>query len=204
MSENDVIGEKFKAKFVSLFVLKSRDIALSSLKEGLTLNGKFNLLFLLSLVPSRVVNTMLFSNPNIKAEDVISVLRPDYTDLTDDEKVDKESAVAIRKIQQHFFEKRLPEVIKQLSIESSDNNFLSNFLSFCTGCSYLPCKEIHPAYSIVVGFEKEFNYEDLPTTNSCVNRINLPMYAYNYKEESALKEKLSKAVEWGCKTFGLK
>ena len=51
MSENeDVITvKKFKEIFVSFYVLKSREIALSSLDEGLTLNGKLNLRKLLPL-----------------------------------------------------------------------------------------------------------------------------------------------------------
>jgi len=204
VSENDVITvENFKEKFVSLYVLKPREIALSSLEEGLTLNRKLNLPFLLPLVPSRVVNAMFFSNPNFKAEDVISVLNPNYTDFKDDKEVDEESAASIRTIQQDCFERRLPKVIKQLSIETSNSLFLSKFLSFCTGSSYLPCKENNPGYSINVSFEKSLDEKNLlPTANTCDNNLNLPLYGYHYNGESALEEKLSKAVELGCETFG--
>ena len=70
---------------------------------------------------------MFLSKPNFKAEDVISVLNPEYKDDKNDEEVNA--------IQKDCFERRLPEANKQLSIDTSDSNFLSNFLSFCTGSS---------------------------------------------------------------------
>jgi len=74
----EITIENFRM-FVDLYALKTRDIAISSLREGITLEGvvRFKPIFL--LVPSVVVSKLLFADPIYDVEKVISRLAIEET-----------------------------------------------------------------------------------------------------------------------------
>ena len=188
LSEEDEITEtNFKEKFISLYVLNTRDIAVSSLKEGLTLNGGLDIQSLFWMAPSIVVNKLLFNNPTYTVEDIIDIFSPNYacTYFGTDE---------VYKGQKQFFESVLPKVLTNLSQE--DDAFLSDFISYVTGSSYLPHIDANPHFQITIAFVDEINNDSLPTAATCVNTLNIPLSAYNNDVET-VTNKLETAVKLG-------
>ena len=189
LSEEDEITEtNFKEKFISLYVLNTRDIAVSSLKEGLTLNGGLDIQSLFWMAPSIVVNKLLFNNPTYTVEDIIDIFSPNYagTYLGTEEIYYKE--------QNKFFESVLPKVLKNLSQE--DDAFLSDFISYVTGSSYLPHIDANPHFQITIAFVEEIDNGSLPTATTCFNTLNIPLSAYNNDVET-VTNKLETAVKLG-------
>lgn len=191
-----ITRENFKEKFVSLYMLKTRDIAISSLKEGITLDGAMNIQKLLSMVPSKVVSTLLFSNPEYTAQEVINTLEPSYSE----HEISDKDIADIRQIQQRCFQAVLPQVIRELS-DDPNSTFLADFLYFCTGSSYLPYTDANPNFRIYITFSAILDINHLPTANTCSNQLNIPVNAY-LNEEGALSGKLLTSIEQSGNSFG--
>ena len=200
LKQEDLIhndNETFK-KFMPLFVLKTRDIAITGLQEGITLNRKINLQSLFAIVPSRVINALVFNNPEISAQQVIDILKPAYSgnDLLDDETIIK----VMKDIQERCFTKDLPDVLRDLSSgPNAKPNFLQDFLKFCTGSSYMPYLGANPNFKIIVSFSGVLQFDSLPSANTCFNKFNIPAYAYQ-NDKTVLREKMSLMVA-ACDIF---
>ena len=200
LKQEDLIhndNETFK-KFMPLFVLKTRDIAITGLQEGITLNRKINLQSLFAIVPSRVINALVFNNPEISAQQVIDILKPAYSgnDVLDDETIIKE----LKDRQERCFTKDLPDVLRDLSSgPNAKPNFLQDFLKFCTGSSYMPYLGANPNFKILVSFSGVLQCYSLPSANTCFNKFNIPAYAYQ-NDKIVLREKMSLMVA-ACDIF---
>ena len=71
VTENDLITTENFRTFVDFFALKTRNIAIKSLTEGMTLNGYVHLTSIFSLVPSFLVNKLLFDDPAYDVDKLI-------------------------------------------------------------------------------------------------------------------------------------
>ena len=63
-----------------------RNVVISGLQEGINLDAKIKLQNLFAIVPSRVINALLLSNPETSAQQVIDFSEPEYSgkELVDD------------------------------------------------------------------------------------------------------------------------
>jgi HECT-domain (ubiquitin-transferase) len=89
--------------------------------------------------------------------------------------------------------------------ESSDSDFLTDFVEFCTGQSYLPDLDCNTDYKITVEFnsdENEIGENHLPVAHTCINTLKLPGAAYNGNMED-FERYLSIALETSKGVFGM-
>lgn len=89
------------------------------------------------------------------------------------------------------------------TIRSYDSNLKAGFLQFVTGTSKVPLEGFEYLKGMggnIQRFQihKSFNPQNLPTSHTCMNQLDLPEYA----SEEELREKLTKAVEFGKEGFG--
>jgi len=163
-----VTEETFFTKFIKDRFIQSRRISINALKEGLTLNGSIPISENLCTMPLDVVQRLMFSNPLIRAKDVIEILNPKYCVSWEQADVKAEDVPGIREEQQKFFETTLIPFLKKkeglASEEQSD--FLNSFLSFCTGYGYLPDRAGNPEYGIDIEFELLHTYP-YPKSHAC-------------------------------------
>lgn len=182
---NDLINEDNLEKFVTLYILKKRDIAISSMKEGMTLGGAINVQKLLSLASTRVIDRFLFSYPELSTQDIIDILEPQYSRVGSNSEL-------VQSCQENCFQKVLPEAIRKLSMGAGGGSpFLENFLKCCTGHSYLPHLT---GFRIIVKFRASLDNDALPTTDPCHHELNIPAYAY-FNVENVLISKISLMLE---------
>ena len=206
LKKEDLINNETFDRFLPLYILKTRDVAISGLQEGITLGGKINLQSLFAIVPSRVINVLLFSNPEISAQQVIDFLEPKYSskELVDDKIVGAETVRKVMKdSQERCFTKDLPDVLRDLSSgPNAKQNFLQDFLKFCTGSSYMPYLGANPNFRILVSFSCSLRSDSLPTANTCFNTFNIPANAY-LNDKNVLREKISQMIA-ACDVFTFK
>lgn len=88
-------------------------------------------------------------------------------------------------------------------MRSYDTNLKAGFLQFVTGTSKVPLEGFEFLKGMggnVQRFQihKSFTPQNLPTSHTCMNQLDLPQY----KDEEELREKLTKAIEFGKEGFG--
>jgi E3 ubiquitin-protein ligase HUWE1 len=88
-------------------------------------------------------------------------------------------------------------------LRSYDSNLKAGFLQFVTGTSKVPLEGFEYLKGMggnIQRFQihKSFNPQNLPTSHTCMNQLDLPQY----KSEEELREKLTKAIEFGKEGFG--
>ena len=76
VTESDLIATENFRTFVDFFELKTRNIAIKSLTEGITLNGHVHFTSIFSLVPSFLVNKLLFDDPAYDVDKLIGRFTP--------------------------------------------------------------------------------------------------------------------------------
>ena len=89
------------------------------------------------------------------------------------------------------------------TLRSYDTNLKAGFLQFVTGTSKVPLEGFEFLKGMggnVQRFQihKSFTPQNLPTSHTCMNQLDLP----EYSSEEELKEKLTKAIEFGKEGFG--
>jgi hypothetical protein len=174
----EITIENFRM-FVDLYALKTRDIAISSLREGITLEGvvRFKPIFL--LVPSVVVSKLLFADPIYDVEKVISRLAIEETTYFygfGDEIVEA---------QKLCFSETLPKALRILN--TKDKEFLVGFIFYVTGSAYIPNLDMNPNFKILIEFSPQLSNDDLPTAALCANLLRLSPWAYDNNVEELCK-----------------
>jgi hypothetical protein len=193
--DDRITWENYKDKFTTLCLLNPRELAIDSLREGITLGGRMNIQKLLSVVPSKVVSRLFFSNPNYDVDDIVKVMKPEY--------LSSDSSAYMNGLLDHqkkCFEDILPKVLKKMAKERP--NFLIDFVNYVTGTSYLPHIEANPNFKIIVAFSSVLQPTSLPTANTCENQFNLPVDSY-MNDTEMMEEKFEIAFALGGNTFGI-
>jgi len=166
--------------FVDLYALKTRDIAISSLREGITLGGvvRFKPMFL--LVPSVVVSKLLFADPVYDVEKVISRLAIDertyFYDFGDE----------LVETQKLCFRETLPKALRILNTKDKEE-FLVGFIFYVTGSAYLPNLDMNPNFKFLIEFSPLLGNDDLLEAATCVNLLRLSALAYDNNVEELSK-----------------
>mmetsp|Transcript_11510 Transcript_11510/g.16719 ORF Transcript_11510/g.16719 Transcript_11510/m.16719 type:complete len:262 (+) Transcript_11510:1348-2133(+) len=196
-----ITPDTYFTKLLPKQFVRSRDLALDAIREGLTLNGLINIPVQFSVLPFEVVSKLAFSIPDMSADDVIAVLKPEYSD----EQIAKEE-------QEFFFHNILKQFLKDKAEEEQEENkkkfdvdtsFLSQFVKFCTGLNYLPYRISNPEYSIVIEFNSfQCTPEDLPVAHTCENTMKIHGSVYNNDREK-FEGKLMMAIESTDGCFGM-
>ena len=188
--DDSITTENFKT-FVDFFALKTRNIAIKSLTEGMTLNGYVQLTSIFSLVPSFLVTKLVFDDPTYDVDKLISRFTPEYCEFVEEEH-------PLNEMQKRCFRETLPEALRFLS--ERDDKFLVDFIFNTTGSAYLPNLDMHPNFVFIIEFTFELDNTSIPTATTCERILRLPVLAYDNNVE-LLCEKLQIAVENG-KTAG--
>ena len=176
---------------MDFYALKTRNIAIKSLMEGMTLNGYVHLTSIFSLVPSFLVNKLLFDDPAYDVDKLIGRFTPEYcTEDVNGQPFERE----VVEIQEQCFRETLPQALKLLS--EMDKTFLVDFVFNVTGSAYLPNLDMHPKFVFIVEFISTLDNTSLPTASLCERVLRLPVWAYDNNVE-LLCERLKKAVELG-------
>ena len=175
--------------FVDLYALKTRNIAISSLREGITLDGmvRFKPIFL--LVPSVVVSKLLFADPIYDVEKVISRL------AIDDDTYFHDFGDELVETQKLCFSETLPNALRILNTKDKEE-FLVGFIFYITGSAYLPNLDMNPNFKFVIEFSPHLANGDLPTAATCANLLRLSAWAYDNNVEE-LSKRLETAVKVG-------
>ena len=87
-------------------------------------------------MPIEAVDKLVFSSPNISAEDVINILSPNICRFVQEGDSLKPVEEALIAAQEDFFENIIPDVLRKKA--DSDSSYISRFVQFCTGSTYLP------------------------------------------------------------------
>jgi hypothetical protein len=128
-------------------------------------------------VPLEAVNKILFSKNKLTIEDFLDekgrhlILMPELAGLEDE--IDY-SLVSTH----HNLMKGIGELLRTKS--QSDDTFLGNFLSYCTGRSFIPdlgCPESSLKVTVEFNFS-EMHDDALPVAHTCDNVLKLPGTAY--------------------------
>jgi hypothetical protein len=84
-----------------------------------------------------------------------------------------------------------------------DPSFVSEFVSLCTGSSFIPDVDFHPDYCIQVEFNaSEMTPESLPTLHTCDNLMKIPALAYDGDME-VFQEKLAITMRHSGERFDM-
>ena len=185
LNEEDTITQDNYEQYAFLLVVKMRDIAVSSLEEGFTLGGVFNIQKPFWQVPPVVINKLLFNNPSYTLEDIMKTFRTHYS--YDDIFLERQE------MQKFFFENTLPETLRISS--EKDDSFLKNFLFYVTGASFFPHLDGNPQFKITIAFT-DSNNDSLPTADTCANELHIPAEVYD-NDAVVFAERLETAVNLG-------
>ena len=194
--KNTVIDlDNFFTIFLQTLVAKQHSVAISALKEGLTLNGEYNVLlcvrFTHILIPNffhigavnlqltlastslSYVSEKLFAEPTVNSSDLferIVLSRKNFSDL-----------------HQPFLDSIMKDVITEMTPKEREE-----FLFFCTGFNYLPRRD--SKFFITVEFDYEnMTFTSLPKSYICENTLVLPADMYG-KDRMIFKAKLFRAI----------
>lgn len=183
-----ITTENFRI-LVDLIALKTRDIAISSLREGITLDGvvRFKPIFL--LVPSVVVSKLLFADPIYDVEKVISRL------AIDDETYLHGFGDELVETQKLCFSDTLPNALRILNTKDKEE-FLVGFIFYITGSAYLPNFDMNPNWKILIEFSPQLSNDDLLTAATCDKVLRLSAWAYDNNVEE-LSKRLETTVRVG-------
>ena len=193
--ENDPIDRHNFKLFADLYVLKTRSVALEGMLEGLTLGNHIDINCIFFPVQPVFIDALLFSKPVLNVDDVLKILRYDFTD----EEEESFSETAIEN-QQLFSYQTFPEALKLLSMK--DPEFMTVFITFITGFPCLPDHRMNPDFKIIVEFEMSLPPDNLPTAHACHNILTVPGQCYKNDVEKFV-ERLETALKWGKDEFGM-
>jgi len=165
----------------------SKKIAIDSIREGINLGEKNHFTQILGKIPSEVVRASLFAKQDIHAEDLIQLLVPDYKQVKDN---------TMREKCNFFFDNILKVHIREKAEFFGGDQFLRQFLVFCTGSGYIPHKLT--GFNIIVQFNSCENglwwgRDSLPVSHTCERILKFPVPIYDSKESFA--QKLDMALE---------
>ena len=183
-----ITTENFRI-LVDLIALKTRDIAISSLREGITLDGvvRFKPIFL--LVPSVVVSKLLFADPIYDVEKVISRL------AIDDDTYLHDFGNELVETQKLCFSDTLPNALRILNTKDKEE-FLVGLIFYITGSAYLPNLDMNPDWKILIEFSPYLSNDDLLTAATCAKCLRLSAWAYDNNVEE-LSKRLETTVRVG-------
>lgn len=142
-----------------------------------------------SQVPSKTVEKIVFGRQEISEQ---MMFNPDGTfrfiEPAQDLERPEESSVHAEK-QARFFEGLLE--LFRTKFES-DPSYISNFVNFCTGSSYIPDLDLHNTENNKWAIRLEYNCsltdERLPSVFTCENTMLLPATAYDGNIETFEKK----------------
>lgn len=219
----DINKDNFR-EFADLYILRLRSIAIDGLDEGINLRRPalekgtptrndpdiriFPVMF--SIIPSALLNSLLFSCPKYDIEQIIGLLQQSRDEF--------ELSIA----QVTFITDTLPTVLRRLANQNEafpgkhnqirytsfhENSIsylahaslsIANFMLYVTGSAILPHIETNPDFKIMVGFQTSLTEQHLPHGHTCVNQINFPDNCYDPEglgiSETVLEEKLESAI----------
>jgi hypothetical protein len=192
-----------------------RLIALTALREGITLDGKAwgsrNLSSFLSrcvlltrmvfvtgsidmgfvrLIPFEAMNRIYFAKPNLTKNDFLDGNNQWCIDHDGDGSDEKNVPDYVRRNQA-----RIDEAFKEL-ISESKSEYLQQLLCFWTGASFLPDLTIHDDFKLCLEFNLKENLhgESLPESHACDKTIKFPYNAYGGNKK-AFRSKLDMALK---------
>jgi hypothetical protein len=201
---DDFIGQRF--------------IALTALREGITLDGKIresrklsyflSRCFLLTRVvfvtgsiamgfirsiPFEAMNRIYFAQPHLTKHDFLDGNNQwciVTLDHDGDGSDEKNVPEDVRNNQA-----RINEAFKEI-IDESTSEYLQQLLCFWTGQSFMPDLIIHKDYKLCIEFnlEEDLHAESLPGSHTCTNTIKLPYNAYG-GDKMAFRSKLDTAMK---------
>jgi len=188
--------ENIFTKFIPEQYLTTRNLCLGSIMDGLTLGGDYNLPGIFRTMPLEAVQKLIFSCPVLTAQAIIDILVPDYCVGWEGS---KEDGKGHRRMQEDFF-RDLCDILKEREqrekgLPSDKLCFLSLFLAFCTGATYLPDPTGNPDFKIKVEFNfPQTRINDYPVSHSCLNVLKLPGYLYDNTDRDNFERKLDESI----------
>jgi HECT-domain (ubiquitin-transferase) len=144
-------------------------------------------------MPLDVLTDLLFFQPAIKVEDIISALVPKYPEEEDIEVFCFESQMRVLEIVESDDKKRIRKGILIDLLKGANQAFLKDFLWFTTGYEYMPRSN----FTITVEFNYDENMDEgsLPVAHTCIMLLKLPYLAYDSNPE-VLEQKLKQSIEF--------
>uniref|UniRef100_A0A7S2EI47 HECT domain-containing protein n=1 Tax=Trieres chinensis TaxID=1514140 RepID=A0A7S2EI47_TRICV len=211
-SPNELITiESFFKVVLPEILVNNRSIAIDAIKEGLTLDGHIQFPNIFRAMPLEALGKVVFSNPIITSEDVISLMEPEYCVELSYEPVDEQLIEG----QRLFFKETLPKALRTKEENERANeceykkkvanktDFLSKFVSFSTGYAYLPHCDVGSEFKITIEFDFAESTEDsLPVAHTCENILKFPGWVYDNNVEKLLAS-LDKSFDLVGATFGM-
>lgn len=129
-------------------------------------------------IPLEYIDIMFFAKQYIRANDIISVLDVKYHTKDGNEETipgARETQELVVKLEQDgAYTGFLPDLLRRK--ERDDPEFLTKFVHFVTGSSFVP----HDSkYKIIVefNFDESTSSEWLAVSHTCVNTLRLPGFA---------------------------
>jgi len=193
--ENTVVNlDNFYTVFLQTNV-KNQSIAISALKEGLTLDGEFNIILCVRLTYFLIPNFLQIGTVNLQftfgstslsyvSEKLFATAVVDPNDLYERLVLSEKN---FSDLHQPFLDSIMKDVITEMTPKE-----LEDFVFFCTGFNYLPRR--NSKFFITVEFDYEnMTFTSLPMSHTCENTIRLPSDMYG-KDKKIFQAKLCHAI----------
>lgn len=141
----------------------------------------------LSSFPLETVERLIFASQRFSAEELLSKMAEEYSG--DD---------TLKQTQEIIYDQALRNIVDKWDKE--DPKMLLRFVQFCTGQNYIS-RDPQAKFIITVAFElqteegESSSDERLPESHTCINRLSIPVKAYNGDFE-VFEAKLTEALEY--------
>jgi hypothetical protein len=173
----------FRDKITELYI-ENRKIFIDNFNDGLTLGGNIDWAVCFQLLPPEAVSKIAFAEQLIREEDLVDQdgnLR--FIKFAREESREAEIAMECYKETQEQLKKAISLLFQQKARD--EPAFLTRFVAYCTGQSYIPAIELNPDFEILI----EFNYTEMgecyyPVAYTAVNKLLLPAEAYGANIET--------------------
>jgi len=182
-------------------MLDDRCYAIDAMNKGVTLGGRFDIGQSFYKIPvEEVLVKLIFTKPNIEADDLISVLTKKSLHNNDR---NPDEISTLYKTQKTFVHEVMPNIIKEWTYQER-----SQFIMTCTGNGALPYQMSNDkknSFKICIEFNDFdiFGDDHLPVFHTCENAIKLPFTAYGGSGKKFL-QKLQQVYDYnGTDGFGM-
>jgi hypothetical protein len=192
----------FRDKITELYI-ENRKIFIDNFSDGLTLGGNIDWAVCFQLLPPEAVSKIAFAEQLIQEDDLVDQdgnLR--FIKFVKEENTkEAKNAMECYKETQEQLKKAITLLFQEKARD--DPVFLTRFVSYCTGQSYIPDIDLNPDFKILI----EFNYSEmlddhLPVVHTCVKTMKLPASAYDSNIET-FQQKLSQAMAFSKGSFDM-
>lgn len=212
MEEDEHDLQKMRLQVRNLF-FDDRSIAVMGLRNGLSLGEVVDWDTQLHWIPTSTFRKLAFAGQRITREMVFDKNNKFRLITFQQDARDQRLSNGFFE-QQENFKAELEQFFSQKL--DSDPEFVTTFVSWCTGSRYIPDLDLNPDFKITIEFNQSgFAREDggdepseqlddmLPKVHTCTKELLIPASAYDGNMEK-FEEKLTQAFEYTGRNFDMK